>query len=75
MEEFHVFLSRGCASWFVPMHDAVYLGDKLINTILCAQILSAFCAQVLSAFRTVWLLEKEDAIVLHFSPLQVQNSL
>lgn len=63
-EEFHVcfFFSRGCAkSWFVPMHDAVCLGDKPINTILCAQ--------VLSAFRTVRLLEKEDEIALHFSPL------
>lgn len=45
----------------MPMHDAVCLGDKPINTILCAQ--------VLSAFRTVWLLEKEDEIALHFSPL------
>lgn len=62
MEEFHVFLSRGCAmSWFVPMHDAVYLGDKSISTILGAQ--------VSSASRTVWLLEKEDVIALHFSPL------
>lgn len=65
VEEFHVFLSRECEkSWFGPMCAAVYLGDKPINTILCAQ--------VLSAFRTVWLLEKEDAIancICIFSPL------
>lgn len=60
VEEFHVFLSRECEkSWFVPMCGAVYLGDKSINTILCAQ--------VLSAFRTVWLLEKRMQLQIAFA--------